>query len=299
MRDRSEKICVKYGTSRNFIVKKVSCFNLNPVCKKIDKNRFVNTETGEIIRSRKNSRKRNGNAVSLRRSKENLSDLIYFNVDRSDTVYRYTLTYAEKEQDLNAVYRNHNYFIEKLRKSTGLRMEYIYTVEPYEDYSGYHIHGIIISKSYIRLAENALDGLWKRGYTSVAICKDHKNLPSYITPHETKADNDFAKHLNGKAVTNGFLPAYCNIVRHSTGIKQPTVEYLTQEEFNQTELSELQPDSERTFCKEIKNKHDKIICRIWYRYSYYTAKESVYATFQRIHRNNEPCIQRNKVRRAA
>lgn len=255
------------GKNGNTIVKTASCYNHCPVMKKISKNAFVNTETGEINQTSRKSLLRGDNPISNRRSREALDDLIFLNIRKTDYVYYYCLTYSRKEVNLNKIYRNHNYFIEKLRGYSAL--EYIYVVEPYNNNDGYHIHGLLIAQSILPFSQSDFQHLWNRGSTDFKFCKYHKNIASYLTAHVTNSENTFARHLSDKAIANSYLPAYCNIVRHSSGIIKPKKTVLTQMQYENTVLSKIVPDYKRTFYQEKKVNNKTLL--IEYNYFYYYA----------------------------
>lgn len=265
-------ISLKKGSSGNCIVQSMSCCNKRPIMKKIGKADYVNIETGEIKQTSRHSSTRAENRISLNRSKKELEELVLMNVSKSDTVYTYTLTYKNKQTELKSLYHNHNYFIERLRDFYLEDIEYIYIVEPYNDLSGYHIHGLVIAKYPIIIEYSRFNQLWGRGYTECKKREYNTNLASYLTAHQTNSENEEARHLNEKAIAIGCLPAYSHIVRHSRGVKKAKKVKLTKEEFEQTDLANITPNYERSYCKEFINNSNGMVFKVGFNHSYYLSQ---------------------------
>lgn len=265
-------ICVKKGASGNCMVQSMSCCNKHPTMKKIGKADYVDIETGEIKHTSRHSSTRAENYISFNRSKNELEELVFMNVSKSDTVYTYTLTYKNKQTKVDKVSRNHNYFMERLRDFYLEDIEYIYIVEPYNDLSGYHIHGLVIAKYPIIIEYSQFNQLWGRGYTECKKRENNTNFASYLTAHQTNSGNEKAKHLNEKSIAIGCLPAYSHIIRHSRGIKKAKKTNLTKEEFEQTDLANITPDYERSYYKEFINNSNGAIFKVGYSHSYYLSQ---------------------------
>ena len=167
------------------------------IIKKIDRDNFVDTRTGEV-KDFKHSDVRIENIESISRSLRNLRDIINTNVTDVKKCLWVTLTYSENQRDsvkLYNDYRTFNMRFQRFLKNKGLlKCEYIAAAEP-QGRGAWHLHVIYIFPHKAPFIENStLSALWGHGFVSVSSLKNIDNVGVYLSAY--LSDMDVLKALN-------------------------------------------------------------------------------------------------------
>jgi hypothetical protein len=194
--------------------------------RKLDKNRMVDIETGEII-DVKHAKTRAEQTESLRRSIRNLRMVINANFFGESNELFITLTYAENMQDLKKLYRDFEVFYKRLkRKYKGYGFEYIAVPEP-QLRGSWHLHVLLkaMDKEYLYIPNNeVIAELWGQGFTKTERLKEVDNVGAYVSSYLTNLyDEDTG--VKSKGARLYLYPTGMRLYRCSRGIKKPeTVE---------------------------------------------------------------------------
>lgn len=229
-----------------------------PSCKKVSKDNYVNTKTGEIF-DYKHVLNRSQCYESIRKTMRKIRELINSNVTNIYHVRWITLTYKENMTDREQLYKDYDKFWKKFTyylKLNGIeKPEYITVVEP-QGRGAWHIHGLFIwNETAPFVANDVLAQIWGHGFVSIKQPKDCDNLGAYFTAYlanmtvedidrlteKEKAKAFAAASMAGdinpvqvttvdgksKRVIKGarlaMYPPGMNIFRHSKGVKKPEV----------------------------------------------------------------------------
>lgn len=226
----------------------------NSTCsiRKIDADRYVNLETGEIHEFEK-SETRADSESSLRRTFKQLRYLINANFSGNPNELFVTFTFAKDSYDSSMVYKDFDKFIKRLRYrfKDSTTIDYLNIVEPHAS-GQWHSHMLIrfndLPKIYIPNKE--LEELWSHGFVKVKSLKDVDNIGAYVSAYLTDVELDqdtfmgaisgqhevVYKDVDGETkmfVKGGRLKYYppgMNIYRGSRGIKKPEREEMTYSE---------------------------------------------------------------------
>lgn len=152
---------------------------------KIDGNRCVDKETGEIIdytigpsstQMRSNSSKR----YNFNRSKERLRQLINNNFEGKWNELHITLTYSKCMTDRDQVSSDFKNFWKRLKYEEGA-LEYISVYEQHES-GGWHIH-VLVKKSdedILFIESKKVSKIWKKGFVKVKRMVGYTNVGMYF-----------------------------------------------------------------------------------------------------------------------
>lgn len=232
-----------------------------PPILRIDKDHYVDLRTGEYceyehIKSRAES------TDSIRRTLARIRALINTNVTIPENCRWVTLTYAENMTDTKRLYNDFKKFWQKFlrwcRKSGYEKPEYIAVEEP-QGRGAWHIHAFFIwnGKAPFISNDEVMGKLWGHGFTKTKAIDNCDNIGAYFSAYlgdmpldevqqlssseqacaltgtriEEKEFVDEQGNIKKKKFVKGgrlFLyPPKMNIIRCSSGIKQPTVERMT------------------------------------------------------------------------
>lgn len=215
----------------------------NSTCRiqKIDSDRYVNLDTGEISEFQKTTN-RSDNINSLRKTFKKLRYLINNNFKGEPNELFITFTFAKESFDNKMVYADFDKFLKRLkyRFKDETTIDYINVVEPHGS-GEWHSHMLIrfneLDKIYI--PHDELSKLWGNGFVTIKSLKGVDNigayLSAYLTDHEVPDDFDsdgtsaeiVVKKVDGrdkKFVKGGrmhFYPPGMNLYRKSKGILYP------------------------------------------------------------------------------
>lgn len=226
--------------------------------KKISKNEYVVTATGEVLEYKNRSENRSQDKESLRRTFKKIRQLINTNFIGNTNELCFTITYKENITDPKILYKDFDKFMKKLKYKYG-NVDYINVVEP-QRRGAWHCHILLkfndLKKAYIPNKE--ICEMWGKGFVKVkAIKKDIDNLGAYLSAYlgdvEIGDDNltDLIQDgvikvgqsfnikevevegMKKKFIKGGrlhYYPTGMNIYRSSRGIKQPAVFHMSYEE---------------------------------------------------------------------
>ena len=151
--------------------------------KKLNKDEYVNTITGEVSKFKHNETRRD-NKRELLRTFSKLRDIINTNVTNPENCKWITLTYKENMQDTQRLYKDIDKFNKKLRYVYG-HYEYIIVIEPQER-GAWHAHCIIIFPDKAPYMPNAnVAELWSNGFTQTKALQNIDNIGAYLTAYLT------------------------------------------------------------------------------------------------------------------
>lgn len=215
--------------------------------RKIDADRYILLETGEIFEFDKSSN-RSENENSLRKTFKKLRHLINTNFTGKPNELFVTFTFGKDSFDNKMVYEDFDKFMKRLRYRYKdlTTIDYLNVVEPHAS-GQWHSHMLIrfndLEKIYIPNKEMA--ELWSHGYVTIKSLKDVDNIGAYVSAYLADLDvpDDFVpknqntevmiKNVDGKQkkfIKGGrlqFYPSGMNLYRKSKGIIPPTTENMT------------------------------------------------------------------------
>jgi hypothetical protein len=220
--------------------------------KKIDKDHYLDLETGEI-KEFKHMENRTDDLNNLRVSMGNLRDLINTNVTDPKCCKWITLTYKENMMDQNKLHNDFKMFNTYFKRK-GYRYEYIAVAEP-QGRGAWHLHVLFIFDHVVEYIPNDLiASCWRQGFTVTKRVDDVDNVGAYLTAYlgdipldefdklqESGSDFSGMSHeireceIDGvkKKIVKGarlhLYPPGFNLYRCSRGIKRPVVEYMKEE----------------------------------------------------------------------
>lgn len=207
----------------------------NPVMRKVDKDRMVNTATGELkLIKHVTSRADPKNYQSLRATFKRLKRLIGANFSGGPSELWITLTYSDSPMtDSKRLYSDFKRLMRRLRRLTGKNLAYIVVIEPQASGS-LHAHLLLKTLDHSRLyiANSDLATAWGQGFVNVKRLKDSDNVGAYLMAYLSdidlnNLDGSFDKKNQSKKIIKGgrlaLYPVGMQIYRKSRkGIVQPT-----------------------------------------------------------------------------
>lgn len=234
--------------------------------RKIDADRYVLLETGEIFDFEK-SENRSDNESSLRKTFKRLRYLINNNFTGRPNELFVTFTFAKDSFDNEEIYTDFNKFIKRLKYKykDSTTIDYINVVEPHAS-GQWHSHMLIRFNDLksIYIPNKELADLWSHGYVTIKSLKDVDNIGAYVSAYLADLDvpDDFVpknqetevlvKTVDGKQkkfIKGGrlkFYPPGMNIYRPSRGIKKPEREEMTYE-MAQKKVRNEEPHFRKTY----------------------------------------------------
>lgn len=242
----------------------------NKTCKikKIDKNHYIDLETGEVKEFQHNENRQH-DLNSVRTSLGRLRDYLNTNVTQPQNCRWITLTYAENMTDTIKLYKDFEKFIKRFKYAYG-DIEYIVAMEP-QARGAWHAHLVIIfPKVAPFIANNKLAEIWGHGFVKIKRLDNVDNIGAYLTAYlaDMEYSKEYAqdikkntrhdikikdittnKNTSKKYIKGGRLYMYpnsFNIYRISKGIKKPIKELLKEHE-----LQERIDNLEMTFEKAV------------------------------------------------
>lgn len=233
-------------------------------CKKIDKDHYVDTRTGELFEY-EHIENRAESTESIRHTLAYIRALINTNVTEPDNVRWVTLTYGENMTDSKRLYEDYFKFWKRFcywcKKQGYEKPEYITVQEP-QGRGAWHVHAFFIwSQKAPFIPNDTMRQLWQQGFTKTKAMQDCDNVGAYFSAYlgdmpldevQALSPEEMKKSLAGsvtieekqfiddegltkdkKFVKGGRLYLYppgMNIVRKTKGIRLPEVEYMSRSE---------------------------------------------------------------------
>lgn len=232
------------------------------VCKKIDKDHYVDIRTGELF-DYDHTKNRSQGIKSIRVTLAKIRALINTNITKPENVRWITLTYRENMTDTKKLYKDYEKFWKRFiywcGKQGYSKPEYITVQEP-QGRGAWHIHAFFIwdKKAPFISNNDVLERLWRHGFTKCKALSDCDNIGAYFSAYladmpldevarlseeeqylcmngdvkieEKKFVNHDGLEKDKHFVKGGRLylyPVGMNIYRHSRGIKAPLIERMT------------------------------------------------------------------------
>jgi len=94
-----------------------------------------------------------------------------------------TLTYHRNEQDIPTAYADFKYFIKKLRRKTGINIQYV-AIPEFQERGAIHFHIIFFNLPFIK--PQYFQDIWGNGMTNIQACKNIKTVSKYLLKYFTK-----------------------------------------------------------------------------------------------------------------
>lgn len=229
-------------------IKKTNLINHKPTIKRLDKNTYVNIDTGEVkeydgyIRTEEKSR--SNNKTSLSRTKLNNKALIIANYESADRTQILTLTYDNIVTDIQQFDKDFESFIKAIRrkycKGRINSVKYINAIE-FDRFDSIHVHVFLYwNKPFVIDSDIFYNKSWKKGsvYTQTVndindIMREAVYVTSYLgsSVKESIADinhlvaSDYDEKVEIKRARVSNFKAYARIFRHSENIIKPSKVY--------------------------------------------------------------------------
>jgi len=245
----------------------------NSECKiqKIDKDRYIDKDTGEIHEFN-HIENREGSLNSLRKTFKRLRYLINNNFEGCANELHVTLTYAENMTDTIRLMKDVEKFVKRLRYEYKdiTSIDYLNVVEP-QGRGAWHCHMLMrfndVKSVYIK--NEKLRELWGHGFVTIKSLKDVDNIGAYLSAYLTDVELDLedkeqilsaitheqevmTKVVDGqekKFIKGGRLHMYppgMNLYRKSQGIKAPKRENMRYN-YAKKIVGSAQPHYEKTY----------------------------------------------------
>lgn len=221
----------------------------SPGIKKLNKNEYVNLESGEVLEFN-HIENRSESYTSLRKTFKKLMYLINNNFTGSDNELFITLTYKKNMTDPDQLYLDMKRFIRRVNTNYGYmgKIDYINVVEP-QARGAWHCHILMKwdTKARVYVPNTKIAEMWGQGkIVKVKALREVDNIGAYLTAYLTDIPLD--DYINGggnggehsieiKTTPDGkkfvkgarlhMYPPGMNLYRCSKGIKAPISEYMT------------------------------------------------------------------------
>ncbi|WP_051891741.1 rolling circle replication-associated protein [Lysinibacillus sphaericus] len=246
----SPEAVVKVTTMKHIVeIQYLEKVNTKAHIRKLDSERYVDLETGEI-RAFERTDNRGQGENSLRKTFNRLRELINTNFTGSPQELFVTLTYRGELQtnDTKRVYEDFKNFMKRLKykykKTTTI--DYINVLEPHAT-GNFHMHVLLRFNDLenIYIANDELAKLWGNGFVTVQSLQGVDNIGAYLSAYlaDIEVPEDNAKGLEGhpdlvekevsgqkkkfmKGARLVFYPTGVNIYRKSKGIVEAEKEKM-------------------------------------------------------------------------
>ena len=227
-------------TEMNHLVELQHMAKVNRDChiKKLDAERYMEIETGEIKEFERTENRSQG-LNSLRQTFKKLRYLINANFTGATNELFVTLTYAEQTNDHLQVGKDYDKFLKRLRYEYG-SVDAIKVLEPHAS-GNWHMHVLFRFNAMrnVYIPNDTLAKIWGLGYVKIQSLKNVDNIGAYVSAYltdiEVTSENILGFAAAGKEhdikqvddkifVKGGRLPFYksgVNIFSKTKGIKYP------------------------------------------------------------------------------
>lgn len=256
-KDISNPAKVKKIKAGNVVVfKSIAKASIPPPVRKINADSYVYLPTGEVFTYEKHENKSEVSKKSIKRSLDEIRNLLNANCTDESKLLWVTLTYKENMTDCKRLSKDFSDFWGRftyyLKKNSIPKPEYISVVEP-QGRGAWHCHVMMIFPVKAPYIDNSVIAeKWRHGFTKTkavhgvdnigayfsAYLADmpletaqdfYKNIPENVI-HEAIVSDDSGGSVSKKFVKGArlaFYPSGMNIYRSSGGIVRPTVEDLS------------------------------------------------------------------------
>lgn len=148
--------------------------------RKLDSNRGISIETGEVIEF-KRSQNRSQRMCDFKRSLSKLRDIIKLNVVELEKCLFITLTYEDNMSDREKFRKDFENFIKKFRRRYG-ECEYIKPVE-YQGRGAIHCHLIVIFDEVptLSITDDDIKKCWNHGSADIGSIESPEAIAKYLT----------------------------------------------------------------------------------------------------------------------
>lgn len=183
--------------------------------KRKSKNEWIDTATGEIIRSKEYGSK---NTNNMRRALKKLEYVIRNNFTGANNELHMVLTTEEEIHSYDVIQKRVDTFLKQLKQQYN-GIEYIYVLELQEERNSWHAHVLLKDMLHKRLYinYNEINALWRGNGTKIKKVYDIDGLAHYLAKEKTKTST----------------PKFKKLYYKSRGIKTVEVEQKTYKEFKE------------------------------------------------------------------
>ena len=188
--------------------------------RRYSKNKYIDTETGEILTYNDNNAK-NDNTKSVKHSMKNIYSLVLNNFAEQESFY-ITLTYSYHMDDFNKANNDFTAFIDKFKYRMGeIKIEYLKVIEAQESGS-WHFHVLIKSSNYryFRMTKGKVEDCWKHGSVKIQQVYDTKGLALYLGGRFNHTGG-YKTKMTKKSDRWKYYPIGARIFSKSSGIVYP------------------------------------------------------------------------------
>lgn len=174
--------------------------------KKIDADRYILIETGEIFEFQK-AENRGESADSLRKTFKRLRYLVNGNFRGEKNELFITLTYAENMTDRERLYKDFKNFMQRFRNKLKLKsseLDYISVVEPQER-GAWHMHVLLKfnGQKSAFVPSKLLQDAWGHGFVKLQRIEGVDNIGAYLTAY--LSDVEIPENLESMAEFEGLI----------------------------------------------------------------------------------------------
>lgn len=254
-------------------------------------NEYIELSSGEIKKVTHHET-RADQKKSLSRTFRNARALINTNVVDVKKVRWITLTYKENMIDTKRLYKDFEKFNKRFQyyceKKDYKKPEYIVMMEP-QKRGAWHAHLLyIFSDAEIApyIPNKDLANIWGHGFVKVSKLDDIDNIGAYLTAYlgdmdmndlqpnevlgqtikevEIDQEGEKIKKYYVKGARLNYYPVNFNMIRYSRGIKQPTVEMMSQKMANKKVSAATLTYEKTVKLQDIENDFETIINTRYY-----------------------------------
>lgn len=247
---------------------------------KLNQDEYLIPSTGEV-KEFVHTQSRAENIKNVKQTLRQIRLLVNANVTDPLKVTWVTLTYADNMTDTELLYQDFRVFFLRLmrwaKKNGYNKPEYISVIEP-QGRGAWHIHLFLLWDTIAPFIPNneVMEKLWEHGFTKTKALNNVDNIGAYFSAYladipleeaKTLSSADFALMKKNATVLKSFedddktikekmfikggrlylYPTGMCIVRHSRGIKMPTVEMMSAEAWEQKKSNEKSLLGAQTF----------------------------------------------------
>lgn len=240
----------KYGNTLELTTAKGPSFQ---AVRKLDKNRYMVIETGEIKPFEKNSSLRIDNVEVVKKTMKKLRRLITHNFDGGNNQLWITLTFSEEVTDYKIASNDYKQFMKKLRRRYS-NLDYISVIEPQAS-GRWHFHVLLkdSTNKTLYISNEEISAIWGKGFTKTKRMKTTDNIGNYVTTYLTDLKLEDGKQ-SSKGARLYFYPRGIRIYRRSKNIEDPVeIRDLKENLLMTYNIQNKQPDFSKETVYETKN----------------------------------------------
>lgn len=229
--------------------------------KRINKNEYMNIETGEVFQYKKREKR---NKKSMNRSMNKLDEYLSNNFSGDKNEIFLTMTYEKGEADYDKAVEDLNEFWKKLKREFQ-DLEYVGIIESQALRKSWHIHMLIkdIGHKELYIPKEELNRIWGKGHIFVSriVNREMRQILNDLTVGDNNG-NAIKKVIKYMCKVNSKedIPMYKKMYHKSNGIKGPVIKEMKYSDV-QKELECWNLLSEKTLLIKSDNT-DRIIRKI-------------------------------------